>query len=308
MDSNLNENQLDNEFDFKQESLLDNNTINQELESKWREIEKSTQEKIKKLNEVKRLNDLNDFSIMRIDLNSLVHPIDDSSDFEDFCKYKIKQLEKMKQSIDTSPNFSKNLITFGFNKNDNTNININSNSNDLKSLLFDKDNEEENESNFKKNGKFTLNDLIQMNKNQNSKTKLDLRNLFDIIDNTNDTNKSSIINNVNNFENLDNIKNNSGNRIVNKFNQRLNIKRPTFLNEDNEQIINRNNKGINLTQKNKNNYSKYKRSFESNSSINNNYRTNRNIINQNKSGIKSKIEENYNYLYSLYPNLRSKNN
>ena len=308
MDSNLNDNQLDTEFDFKQESLLDNNIINQELESKWREIEKNTQEKIKKLNEAKRLNDLNDFSIMRIDLNSLVHPIDDSSDFEDYCKYKIKQLEKMKQSIDTSPNFSKNLITFGFNKNDNTNININSNSNDLKSLLFDKDNEKENESNFKKNGKFTLNDLIQMNKNQNSKTKLDLRNLFDIIDNTNDTNKSSIINNVNNFENLDNIKNNSGNRIVNKFNQRLNIKRPTFLNEDNEQIINRNNKGINLTQKNKNNYSKYKRYFESNSSINNNYRTNRNIINQNKSGIKSKIEENYNYLYSLYPNLRSKNN
>ena len=303
MDSNLNENQLDNEFDFKQESLLDNNTINQELESKWREIEKSTQEKIKKLNEVKRLNDLNDFSIMRIDLNSLVHPIDDSSDFEDYCKYKIKQLEKMKQSIDTSPNFSKNLITFGFNKNDNTNININSNSNDLKSLLFDKDNEEENESNFKKNGKFTLNDLIQMNKNQNSKTKLDLRNLFDIIDNTNDTNKSSIINNVNNFENLNIIGNKSDKRISDTFTGKLNTKRNSFLKQDNDMVNDSISKYKSYTYKNNNKYSKYKGYNQNNINMSDKYR-----LNGNGTGIQNKIKENYNYLYSLYPNLKRKNN
>ena len=75
----------------------------------------------------------------------------------------------MKQSNDKSPNSNKNLITFGMNKNDNTTTN----SNDVKSF---RKNDNENELYIKKNGKFTtLNNLVPMNKNQNSIKKLVLR-------------------------------------------------------------------------------------------------------------------------------------
>lgn len=293
MDSNLNDLQIGNKTN--QEILVDNNNINSELESKWKEINQRTKEKLKKINEARRLDELNDFEIMRIDLNSLIHPIDDSSDFEDFCKKKIKELDNMKQSIDYSPNSNNNLITFGIYKNDY----CTTNSNDVKSFLKN----DENDLYIKKNGKFTLNDLVQMNKNQKAIKKLNIRNLIDIIDN-NDSNKSSIINNLNNFEDINFIGNNyTNNRFVKKFNEKLKTSRPTFLNDDNNEKIDNNNKLINYTQKNKKVYNKYKKSFDNNFNLNNNCKTK--INTQNTIGIKKKIEENYNYLYSLYPNLKN---
>lgn len=297
MDSNLN-NQIENEFNYNQELIIDNNNkFNSELESKWKEIEERTQEKLKKSKEAQRINDLNDFSIMRINLKSLIHTLDEFSDFEDFCKNKINQLEKIKQSIEKSSNYSQNLITFGFNKSEN----INTNNNDLKTFLkIDNVNEKK----TSKNGKFTIKDLIGMNKNTNIKKKFDFKNLFEIIDNNNDDiNRSSIVNNVNNFENINVLRNNSGNGLIREVNEELKIKRPTYLDENNIGINNKNNKYINYCQKNKNIYIKF---FENNSFINNYYRTNRNIDSRNKIRTKSKIEENYNYLYRLYLNLKKK--
>ena len=297
MDSNLN-NQIENEFNYNQELIIDsNNKFNSELESKWKEIEERTQEKLKKSKEAQRINDLNDFSIMRINLKSLIHTLDEFSDFEDFCKNKINQLEKIKQSIEKSSNYSQNLITFGFNKSEN----INTNNNDLKTFLkIDNVNEKK----TSKNGKFTIKDLIGMNKNTNIKKKFDFKNLFEIIDNNNDDiNRSSIVNNVNNFENINVLRNNSGNGLIREVNEELKIKRPTYLDENNIGINNKNNKYINYCQKNKNIYIKF---FENNSFINNYYRTNRNIDSRNKIRTKSKIEENYNYLYRLYLNLKKK--
>ena len=281
MDSNLN-NQIENEFNYNQELIIDNNNkFNSELESKWKEIEERTQEKLKKSKEAQRINDLNDFSIMRINLKSLIHTLDEFSDFEDFCKNKINQLEKIKQSIEKSSNYSQNLITFGFNKSEN----INTNNNDLKTFLkIDNVNEKK----TSKNGKFTIKDLIGMNKNTNIKKKFDFKNLFEIIDNNNDDiNRSSIVNNVNNFENINVLRNNSGNGLIREVNEELKIKRPTYLDENNIGINNKNNKYINYCQKNKNIYIKF---FEKNSFINNYYRTNRNIDSRNKIRTKSKIE------------------
>ncbi len=260
------------------------------LESKWNEIEQKTKQKINKTNESKKLNNLNDFAIMRINLNSLVHPLDDTSDFEDFCQTKIKQLEKVKKSIDHPHNYGNNLITFGFNKVDNINTN-----NNIKSFLKD---DNENEIYTKKNGKYSLDDLIEINKNQK---KLDFKNLMDMMD-YNDNNKSSIINIPNNFENR-NIKNNpSDNNILNIFSSNLSKKSPTFLKSDNGRVIEKKNNLLSYTQKNTKSFHKYKNSFENNNITN---RMNKNI---NNFGIKNKIEENYNYLYSLYPNIKRRQN
>ena len=299
MDSNLNDIQLENDFDFNQEVLTDkNNNINLELESKWKIIEQQTEEKLKKIKEAERLNDLNDYSIMRINLKSLIHPVDETSDFEDFCKNKIMQLEKTKKSFENPSNYQYNLLTIESKKIGNAN----KNNNDLKTFLnIDKENEKKDG----KYGRFNINNLIEMNKNSIKKKNSKLKNIFDIIDNNNDNNKSSIINNVNNFESKNIKRNNSGSQLVRKSNEKLMIKRPSFLNE-NYSIIN--NKFINYTQKNKNEYKKYKHFFGNNYIINNSYKTKRNVINPNEIGIKSKIEENYNYLYSLYPSLKRKIN
>ena len=100
MDSNLNDIQLENDFDFNQEVLTDkNNNINLELESKWKIIEQQIEEKLKKIKEAGRLNDLNDYSKMRINLKSLIHPADESSDFEYLCKNKIMKIRKNKKII-----------------------------------------------------------------------------------------------------------------------------------------------------------------------------------------------------------------
>ena len=72
MDSNLNNE--DTKFEFNIEQSYENN-INQELEIKWKEIEEMTQQKINKNKESRKLNKLNNFSIMRINLKSLINNI-----------------------------------------------------------------------------------------------------------------------------------------------------------------------------------------------------------------------------------------
>ena len=298
MDSNFKEYQTESEFLFKNESLLDNNnSINLELETKWNEIEQKAQEKINEKNESRRLSNLNDFSIMRINLNSLIHPIDDSSEFEDYCKLKIKQLEKIKQSIDKTPIINKHLITFGEEQNNDNNTNI---GNNFKTFLKN-DNDNDSEIFIKKNGKYNLNDLYELNKNQNTK-KFDIKKLIDLID-TDDSNKTTIINNVNNFENINIIGNKSDKRISDKFIGKLNTKKPTFLKQDDDWINDNNNKFKSFTQKNNNSYIKYK-SYLNNNNNGNTIISNKYRLNGNTTGIQNKIKENYNYLYSLYPNLK----
>ena len=294
MDSNFKEYQSESEFLFKNESLLDNNnSINLELESKWNEIEQKAQEKINEKNESRRLSNLNDFSIMRINLNSLIHPIDDSSEFEDYCKLKINQLEKIKQSIDKTTNITRHLITFGEEQNDNININLNN-----KTFLKNDENELFN----KQNGKYSLNDLYEINRNQNTK-KTGIKRLINIIDTSSDNNKSSIINNVNNFENLNIIGNKSDKRIYDTFTGKLNTKRNSFLKQDNDMVNDSISKYKSYIHKNNNKYSKYKGYNQNNINMSDKYRLNGNVT-----GIQNKIKENYNYLYSLYPNLKRKNN
>ena len=292
MDSNLNDNQIDNEL-FKERSIIDNNKIiNLELESKWNEIEEKTQQKLNKSKESRKLNNLNEFSIMRINLNSLIHPIDDSFEFEDYCNQKIKQLERKKQSIDIRPIYNKNnknIITFGEGQTDN--INKNGNNYNAKSFLRIDDNE---------NTSYTL--------NTNSKKKIDIKKIFDLIDNNNsiDNNKSTIINKVNNFDNIKILEKNSEKRMVNNLVEKLDKKRPSFLKEDFDNFNNKIKKYISNTQKNGSIYNKYKEFTGNNTNFSSNYLFRQNINNPNNIGIKSKIEDNYNYLYSLFPGLKRK--
>ena len=269
MDSKINNNPIN--------IFIENNSINEELELKWKEIEQKTKQKINKTHESKKLNNLNDFSIMRIDLSSLIHPIDDSSEFEDYCQLKVNQLEKIKQSFGYSQNYNMNLLTFGFNKPDNTN------NSSLKSFLKE---DNENDLFIKKNEKYTLNDLIEINKNKNLKKKLDIKNLLDLMDN-NDNNDNQNYS-PNSIENRNNKGNQSDNNIINKINDILSQKKFTFLKPNNERVVEPKNNFFSITQKNKPSY--LKNSFD------------------NKIGINSKIKDNYNYLYSLYPNIKRKYN
>ena len=287
MDSYLNENYMDIEFNFKKESMDDTKIINLELESKWKEIEENTREKLKATNASRKLNDLNDFSIMRINLNSLIHQNDDST-FEDYCNLKIKQLEKMKQSISRNQNYQKNLIAFGETKNNSNNINTLDNN--IKTFLK---NDNDNKLNSKKNGKLTLNELIEMNKNQKSKKKLVVKKIFDILE-SNDNKKSNTINDENKFENISLIENNSDNKITTK----LKNKKLSFLKVDINNINDKDKEFNNYSQKNKTISRRYK-----------NYLGNNNLITSKSNmgnKIKNKINDNYNYLYSLYPNLKEK--
>ena len=277
--------------------------VNEELESKWKEIEQITKQKIQKTNESKKLNNLNDFPIMRIDLSSLIHPIDDSSEFEDYCKLKVNQLEKIKQSFGGSHDYSMNLITFGFNKPEN----INTNNTSLKSFL-----KEDNENDIfnKKSRKSSLNDLIEINKNKNMKKQLNIKNIMDRMDNNNnDNNQNFILNSPNSIENRNIIGNQSysNNNILNRFNDILTQKKTTFLKSSNERVVEPKNDLFCISQKNKPSYNKYKNSFDNSFTYGtNNYRMNNNR--NNNMGIKSKIEDNYNYLYNLYPNIKRKYN
>lgn len=297
MDSYLNENQSENGFQYNQESLIENNSINLELENRWNEIEEITQQKINKNNESRKLNDLNEYSIMKIDLNSLIHPIEEDSEFEEYCKFKIKQLDKLKNKINLSSNYSGNTFNFG-------NANTNISSNNIKSFLTDIN--YDNELYSKKKGKITLNELVEMTKNRNSRKKLDINKFIEIIDET-DNNKSSIVNMANSFEN--GIMNKSDSNMMNKFNNKLRKEKSTFLKSDDNNILDKkDNLFDTFTQTNRNINNKYKEYLGNNNNLTNNYR-NKKIINYqiNDNGIKNKIEESYNYLYSLYPNLRKNN-
>ena len=126
MESNLN----NNTFDFNIESSNEN-IINEELETKWKEIEEITQQKINKNKESRKLNNLNNFSIMRINLNSLIHPKDTSSEFENYCNLKIRQLDKQLKELEYNSNYNSNLLSFTSNNN-NRKYN---NDNNIKSFL-----------------------------------------------------------------------------------------------------------------------------------------------------------------------------
>ena len=91
MDSNSTINQ-NYKFEFNIDNSNENN-INEELEIKWKEIEDVAQQKINKNKESIKLNFLNSFALMRINLNSLIHPTDDS-EFENYCNIKIRNLDK----------------------------------------------------------------------------------------------------------------------------------------------------------------------------------------------------------------------
>jgi len=296
MDSNLNQNQL---YEYNQKPLLiENNIFNSELESKWNEIEEEKEQKLNKNKKFSKYNNLGDFSIMRINLNSLIHPIDDFSEFEEYCKLKIKKLDKIRNKIDKN-NINSNLYNISFDKIK------------LKSFLkTDNTDFIDNDSNIynKKKESNIDNDF-------NPKKKLNVHNLVEIIDND-INNKSSIINIGNCFEKFNISKNKSDNNLLNNFASKLNKQKKTqsFLKPDYDNAICNNNGNL-YTCKNENTNSKYKHNFDNNNNnsfnINNNfsnkyfrYKKNRN--NNNNFEIKRKIEENFNYLYNLYPDLKIK--
>jgi len=303
MDSNLNENQLYEELLFNQKPLLiENNCFNSELESKWNEIEEEKEQKLNKNKKYSKYNNLGDFSIMRINLNSLIHPIDDFSEFEEYCKQKIKKLDKIRNKIDKN-NINSNLSNINLDKIKlksflRTDI-IDINDNDLN--IFNKKNES------------------AIDKDIKPKKELNANKLFEILDN-NINNKSSIINIANSFENLNISKNKSDNNLlmINNLAKKLDKqnkqkKTKSFLKPDDDNTIFDNNNGNLFTCKNENINSKYKHYFDNNNSfnINNNfsnkyYRYKKNRYNNNNFEIKSKIEDNINYLYNLYPNLKMK--
>jgi len=303
MDSNLNENQLYEELLFNQKSLLiENNSFNSELESKWNEIEEEKEQKLNKNKKYSKYNNLEDFSIMRINLNSLIHPIDDFSEFEEYCKLEIKKLDKIRNKIDKN-NINSNLS------------NINLDKIKLKSFLkTDGIDIIDNDSNI-----FNKKKESAIDKDIKPKKELNTNKLFEILDN-NIKNKSSIINITNSFENLNISKNKSDNNLlmINNLAKKLNKqnkqkKTQSFLKPDDDNTILDNNNGNLFTCKNENLNSKYQQYFNNNNSfnINNNfsnkyYRYKKNRYNNNNFEIKSKIEDNINYLYNLYPNLKMK--
>ena len=302
MDSNLNENQLYEELLFNQKSLLiENNSFNSELESKWNEIEEEKEQKLNKNKKYSKYNNLEDFSIMRINLNSLIHPIDDFSEFEEYCKLEIKKLDKIRNKIDKN-NINSNLS------------NINLDKIKLKSFLkTDGIDIIDNDSNI-----FNKKKESAIDKDIKPKKELNTNKLFEILDN-NIKNKSSIINIANSFENLNISKNKSDNNLlmINNLAKKLNKqnkqkKTQSFLKPDDDNTILDNNNGNLFTCKNENLNSierlKYFRIYfiNNNNFSNKYYRYKKNRYNNNNFEIKSKIEDNINYLYNIYPNLKMK--
>ena len=300
MDSNLNENQIYEEFLYNQKPLLiENNSFNSELESKWNEIEEEKEQKLNKNKKYSKYNNLGDFSIMRINLNSLIHPIDDFSEFEEYCKIKIKTLDKIKNKID------KNNINSNLN-------NINLDKIKLKSFLkTDNIDFIDNDSHIYKKKKESV-----IDKDIKPKKELNAHKLVEMRDN-NINNKSSIINIANSFENFNISKNKSDNNLlmINNLSKKLNNQKKTqsFLKPDDDIAILDNNNGNLFTCKNESLNNKYKQYFDNNNSfnINNNFsnkyfRYKKNKNNNKNFEIKNKIEENINYLYNLYPNLKMK--
>ena len=292
MDSNLNSPiNEDTKFEFNIEQSYENN-INQELEIKWKEIEEMTQQKINKNKESRKLNKLNNFSIMRINLKSLIHPIDDSSDFENYCNLKIKQLDKALNSLESNKDYNSNLITLITNNNRKYN-----NDNNIKSFL--KSDDEDELDSYKYKTKFTLNELINNNKTKKSKRKIDISKLFDNNlsnneDNYNNNNKTFSYNIKNKIDYED-----TYDKKIDKFANKLNEIKNTFLKKD-KNFNTIGNNILSTKEKNKNNINKF--DFQNNYNFSG-YNTTKNKT-INSDSIKNKIQDGYNYLYSLYPNLR----
>lgn len=301
-------------FNETNESLIDCNYFNEELETKWNEIDKTREKKINKIYKDKNQNDLNNFSIIKINLKSLIHPIEESSDFEEYCHLKIRQLEAIKQMHKGYLNNNPNIFTFSetagnnyknsFLKTDNENFNfINSYGNIAK--------------NSNTNVKPTINDLLVEEKEERFTELQNVQKIFDIINSNfkNDENKEIINKSFNLNTNINNSMFNQSNymknisKIQEKFAKKIMKPRQTFLrpDDDNENSLFDNHTSINndlsMSQKNTPTYYNYKRNYGHKNYFKNNYK---NIISVDKNtGIKEKINENYNYLYELYPNLKN---
>ena len=290
MESKLNINRNE-KYKFNFEPTNENN-INEELETKWKEIDELTQQKIQNNKESRKLNCLNNFAIMRINLNSLIHPMDDSSEFENYCNIKMKQLDKMLNSFENDSKYNSNLISFSSNNNERKY----NNDNNIKSFLKSDDNIEIENQLF---SRYTLDEIIEINKNKKSKKKIDINQFFDdAINNNSNNNKTFTYHSKNKFDYEDDTYTKKLDQFANKLNEIKN----TFLKKDKNYITTGNNNL--LSSREKNSYNKYKSDFPNEYDFGG-YNTSKNkTINTN--GIRNKIEDGYNYFYGLYPNLRKK--
>ena len=262
--------------------------VNEELDIKWKEIEDITQQKINKNRESKKLNFLNNFALMRINLNSLIHPTDDSA-FENYCNLKLKHLDKQLNSLQINSNYNPNILTFISNNFEMKNK-VNTDSN-IKSFLKPSNEESDNQM-INKYKRYTLSELIGLNKNKKSKIKKQAYNkIFDT---------AFTYNNDNNYNNQTfsyNIYNNYDDDTYEKklyrFENKLNEIKNSFLRVDK-----------NITTISNNN--KYKNDLY-NETFSRGYNTTKNKTIDNN-GIKKKIEENMNYLNRLYPKFKKKSN
>ena len=287
-----NNNNKQNKFDFTIEPS--ENIINEELETRWKEIEDETFEKINKNKESIKLNNLNNFTIMRINLDSLIHPIDEISEFEDYCNLKIKQLDKQLNEIEKNSKYNSDLINFStinYNKkNNNENNNIKS---FLKPEKEDLDLEDQMLSNLKN---YTLDEILEFNKNKKRKKKLNFNKIFkDTLSNTPDSfsNKTFIYNPKNKFD----YNEDSYEGKLNNFQIKLNQIKNTYLKKDNNYSCQENNNISNNinTNKKRNLILDYKNDFK----FSGNNTTKNKTISDIK--IKNKIDDGYNYLYNLFP-------
>ena len=292
MELNSSINNKENKFDFTIEPS--DNIINDELETRWKEIEDETFEKINKNKESIKLNNLNNFTIMRINLDSLIHPIDEISEFEDYCNLKIKQLDKQLNEIEKNSKYNSDLINFStinYNKkNNNENNNIKS---FLKPEKEDLDLEDQMLSNLKN---YTLDEIIEFNKNKKRKKKLNFNKIFkDTLSNTPDSfsNKTFIYNPKNKFD----YNEDSYEGKLNNFQIKLNQIKNTYLKKDNNYSCQENNNISNNinTNKKRNLILDYKSDFK----FSGNNTTKNKTISDIK--IKNKIDDSYNYLYNLFP-------
>ena len=279
MDSNSTINRNYN-FDFNIENTHENN-INEELEIRWKEIEDITEQKINKNKESKKLNFLNSFALMRINLNSLIHPTNDS-EFENYCNLKKRNLDKQLNSLKINSNYNSNILTY-ISNNFETKNKLNTDSN-IKSFL--KSDNDESGNQFKR---YSLNELIELNKNQKSKKrKLDYNKILDTVFNANNdnnyNNKTFSYNTYNNFDD------DTYEKKLNRFESKLNEIKNSFLKNDKTIITT-------ISNNNKNDFK--------NEIFSGGYNTTKNKTIENVR-VKNKIEENLNYLNKLYPKFKKK--
>ena len=283
-----------NNQNYKFEFNIDNsneNNINEELEIKWKEIEDVARQKINKNKESIKLNFLNSFALMRINLNSLIHPTDDS-EFENYCNIKIMNLDKQLNSLHNDSNYNSNILTF-ISKNIERKNKIATESN-IKSFLKP-DNDDSDNKSINKYKRYTLNELIELNKNQKTKKrKLDYNKIFDKAFSTNNDNNLNNKTFSYNTYNKNDYEDDSYEKRLDRFENKLNEIKNTFLRVDK-----------NITTISNNN--KYKNEIQSDNLLNRGYNTTKNNKTIDNMRIKNKIEESFNYLYSLYPELKKSN-